>query len=269
MTYIKHFDKVVDLKKDGHVATITFICPENNNKMNEQWVDEYGTALREAVNDRETRVVVLKSEGDVFMGQGDMAYMIAPVMMKGTSYAREIMHNIGDIVRTMYRCAQPIIAAVDGLAIGGGCGITLSSDIIIASEKAAFNESIFAKSCLPCDSGGLWSLQRLVGTQNAKYLALSPDPIGADEAFRLGLVAKVVPSEKIYDEVYGLANYIAGLSPNGVNAIKQISNRMPEYSLETYLQQESEYISNGINSKDFFELASALTEGRAPTYIGD
>jgi enoyl-CoA hydratase/carnithine racemase len=269
MDYIKHFDKVVDLAQDGPIATITFVCPENGNRMNEQWVDEYGTALRTAVRDRDTRVVVLKAEGDVFMGQGDLTYMIAPVMMKGVSYSRRIMHDIGDIVRTMYRSAQPIIAAVDGLAIGGGCGITLSSDILIASPKARFDESIFAKSCLPCDSGGLWSLQRLVGPQNAKYLALSPDGVDAEEAFRLGLVAKVVPSDQLDAEVGRLAQYIAGLSPVGVNAIKQISNRLPEYSLDTYLQQEAEYISNGINSKDFAELVAALTAGRAPHYTGD
>jgi len=269
MAYEKHFDKVVDLKKEGAIATISFICPENSNKMNEQWVDEYGTALRDAMDDRAIRVIVLTAQGDVFMGQGDLALMIAPVMMKGVSYARAIMHDIGDIVRTMYHGPKPIIAAVDGLAIGGGCGITLSSDIIYASEKAAFNEALFAKSCLPCDSGGLWSLQRLVGTQNAKHLALSPEGVGAEEAYRLGLVARLISSDKLYDEVYVLANYIASLSPVGVQAIKQISNRLPEYSLDTYLQLEAEYISNGINSHDFKELVSAIGEQRAPAYTGD
>jgi enoyl-CoA hydratase/carnithine racemase len=269
MDYIKHFDQVVTWEKKDKIATISFICPQNENKMNEQFVDEFGSALKDAVNDKDVKVIVMRAEGDVFIGTGDLQLMIAPVMMQSVAAGRKIMHNIGDIVRMMYRCSKPIIAAVDGLAAGGGCGLTLSADIVIASEKATFNEAIFAQSCLPCDSGGLWSLQRLVGTMKAKYLALRPEPVNAQEALTLGMVAKVVPSDKLYDEVYALAAYIAALSPVGVNAIKQISNRMPEYSLDTYLQQEAEYISQGIVSKDFKELVASIMENRLPEFIGE
>ncbi|OPX94705.1 MAG: putative enoyl-CoA hydratase echA8 [Pelotomaculum sp. PtaB.Bin104] len=269
MGYVKHFEQVVTLDKKDRIATINFVCPQNKNMMNEQFVDEFGSAMQEAANDKEVRVIVMRAEGDVFIGTGDLALMIAPVMMTSVATGRKIMHNIGDIVRMMYRCSKPIIAAVDGLAIGGGCGLTLSADIIIASDKASFNEVCFAQSSLPCDSGGLWSLQRLVGTMKAKYIALRPDIITAQEAFELGIVAKVVPSEKIYDEVYGLAAYIADLSPVGVNAIKQISNRMPEYSLDTYLQLEAEYIAHGAVSHDFKEYVASKKEGRNPEFIGE
>lgn len=269
MDYIKHFDQVVSLEKKDRIATINFICPQNQNKVNEQFVDEYGTALKDAINDKDVRVIVLRAEGDHFVGMGDQEKMIGPVMMKSVAAGRKIMQNIGDIVRMMYRCSKPIIAAVDGAAEGGGCGITLSSDIIIASEKAYFNEFIFAQACLPCDCGGLWSLQRLVGTMKAKYIAFRPEFVYAQEALELGMVAKVVPSEKLYEEVYGIANYIAALSPIGVNAIKQISNRMPEYSLDTYLQAESEYICNGIVSKDYAELIASMMEERNPEFVGE
>jgi enoyl-CoA hydratase/carnithine racemase len=266
--YKKHFEKVVTWEKENGVATIKFVCPQNQNMMNEQWVDEYGTALKEATEDDSVRVIVLKGEGDVFIGTGDAMLMIFPVMMQSAAAGRKIMHSIGDIVRMMYHCPQPIIAAVDGLAAGGGCGITLSSDIVIASNKAVFDETPFGKACLPCDSGGLYSLERLVGQMKAKYLALRPEPVKAQEALELGMVAKVVPSETLYDEVYALANYIASMSAVGVSAIKSIANRIPEYSLDTYLQVEAEYISNGIVSDDFKELATALAENRTPVWTG-
>jgi len=269
MSFIRHFDQVVSLEKKDRIATINFVCPQNNNRMNEQWVNEFGGALKDAVNDNDIRVIVMRSEGKVFLGEGDFALMLAPVMMPSIAAGRKITHDIGDIVRMMYRCSKPIIAAVDGRVIGGGCGITLSSDIIIASEKVSFNEAVFAQSCLPCDSGGLWSLQRLVGPMKAKYIALRPKKIEAQEALEFGMVAQVVPSENIYKEVYDLAKYIAELSPFGVNAIKQISNRIPEYSLDTYLQLESEYIANGIISKDFAEMAASLKTGIKPEYSGE
>lgn len=268
MEYTKHFDQVVKLEKKDRIATIHFVCPQNENKVNEQLVDEFGAALKNAIEDDDVRVIVLRAEGDVFLGTGDLALLIAPRMMPSNVDGRKIMHAIGDVVRLMYRCSKPIIAAVDGLASGGGCGLTLSADIVIASEKATFNEAIFAQCCLPPDCGGLWSLQRLVGPMKAKYIALSPKILTAAEAFDYGMVARVVPSESLYDEVYALAGYIAGLSPVGVNAIKQISNRMPEYSLDTYLQQEAEYISTGIVSCDWKELVNALQTGRAPVFIG-
>lgn len=269
MDYVKHFDRVVTLEKEGRIATIEFVCPQNENRINEQLVDELGRALKDADDDRDIWVIVLKSQGDVFLGTGDFQHMIVPVMMKGMSYSRKIMHDIGNIVRMMYRCGKLIITALDGAAVGGGCGLTLSSDIIIASEKATFNEYQFAIAGLPLDSGGLWSLQRLVGPMKAKYLAIRPQVIDAKEALELGIVVKVVPSEKLAEEVSGLANYVAGLSPVGINAIKQMSNRMSEYSLDTYLQQEAEYIAMSINSKDFQARLQAMRAKSKPEIIGD
>lgn len=268
MDYVKHFEKTVRLDKKEGIATITFCCPENQNKMNDQWLAEYDAALTSASEDLEVKVILLKSEGEFFMGSGDVQNYLLPVLCKNLAEANRAMYRTGNVVRKMYRCRQPIIACMNGKAEGGGAGITLNADLIIASEQASFNLGIFGRAGLAPDSGGLWALQRLVGPMRAKQLVWSQDWLSAQEALELGIVARVVSSDDIDAEVDAFARYIADLPPLGVAAVKQISNRMPEYSLDTYLQQEAEYISHGLFSKDYTEMKTALAEGRKPVYVG-
>ncbi len=254
MEYTKHFEKVISVTKDGWIATIDHICPQNYNMINEQWVDEMLTALRDLEEDRSIRVIVMRApnEGDHhFIGPGDTDLMIDPIMMKGVSYSRRCMYLIGEVVRLMYYGSKPIISALDGVTDGGGYGITLASDIIISSENGAFDLYMAVASCCLPDCGGMYGLQRLVGPQKAKYLSYRQGIVNAQEALELGLVSEVVPSEKLDVRVYELAKHIASLSPYGVNAIKQTSNRIIDGMLDQYLHMEAEYISAGLNGHDW------------------
>ncbi|HOP30400.1 MAG TPA: enoyl-CoA hydratase-related protein, partial [Spirochaetota bacterium] len=142
-----------------------------------------------------------------------------------------------------------------------------SSDIVIASEISYFHE-LFVNFALSPDSGGLWALQRLVGPMKAKAICMCGDSIGAQDAYNMGMVYKVVPHEQVMEEAYALAGKIASKSPFGVNHIKQISNKMHDYTQETYFQVEADYLALGALSGDFRETVIASMEKRFPQYKG-
>ncbi len=264
--YEKKFDHVVKLEKENNIATITLDCPENINRINEQLVDELGAALDNVHWDKDVRAVILRGTGDVSFGPGDIE-IIKNKLAKNLLEAREIMIEIGNVLKKMYTISKPIIGVAEAGCIGGGCNILLSSDIVIASEKSFFHE-VFVNYALTPDSGGLWALQRLVGPMKAKAIAMCGEPVGAKDALDMGMVYKVVSPEKVYEEAYALAAKIASKSPVGVNHIKQISNRLHDYTMDTYFQVEADYLSLGALSDDFKETNMAMMEKRNPDYKG-
>lgn len=264
--YKKSFDHVLTFEKNGTVATLTLDCPQNLNRVTEQLVDELGGALDRARWDHEIRAVVLRGNGEVSFGPGDLA-VIKTKLAKNLTEAREIMQEIGEVIKKMYALPKPIIGLAEGGCLGGGCNILLSCDIVIASEKASFHE-LFANFALTPDSGGLWSLQRLVGPMKAKALCMLAEPITAADALAMGMVYKVVPADRARQQAEQLASAIAAKSPVGINHIKQISNRLHDYSMDTYFQLEADYISLGALSEDFKETTAAMAEKRLPRYQG-
>jgi len=264
--YEKAYDHVVSYTKDGHVATITFDCPENLNRFSEQVIDEYGAALDRAHWDEEVRVVLLRGSGPVSFGPGDLS-IIRTKLARDLTAARTVMYEIAALIKKMYTIPEPIIGVAEGGCLGGGCNLLLSSDIVIASETAYFHE-LFVDYALTPDTGGLWALQRLVGPMRAKAICMLGEPVGALEAAQLGMVYKVVPAATAYEQARELADKIAAKSPVGVNHIKQISNRLPDYTMDTYFQVEGDYLALGALSADFREVNVAAAEGRAPVFTG-
>lgn len=264
--YKKQYDHVVKYQKDGHIATITFDCPQNKNLLNEQLVDEYSAALDKADWDNEVRVIVLRGTGEVSFGYGDPV-IIKSKLANTLRDGRQVMNQIANFVKKMYTMPKPIIGVAEGGCIGGGCNLVLSSDIVIASEKAYFYE-VFVNYALSPDTGGLWALQRLVGPMKAKAIAMCGEPIPAQQALELGMVYKVAPVDKVYDEAYALAAKIASKSPVGISHTKQMSNRLHDYSMDTYFQIEADYICLGALSEDYKETNDAIGAERAPEYKG-
>jgi len=264
--YEKKYDHVVKYEKDNMIATITLDCPQNMNRVSEQLIDELTEALKQANWDSDVRVVVLRGSGEISFGPGDLE-IIKAKLGKNLQVAREVMVEIGNMLKLMYSMTKPIIGVAEGGCMGGGCNILLSSDIVIASEISYFHE-LFVNFALSPDSGGLWALQRLVGPMKAKAICMCGDSIGAHEAYNMGMVYKVVPHEHVMEEAYALARKIASKSPFGVNHIKQISNKMHDYTQETYFQVEADYLALGALSGDFRETVIASMEKRFPQYKG-
>jgi len=264
--YEKKYDHVVKIEKDKYIATITFDCPENNNRVTEQQIDEFGAALDNAHWDNDVRVIILRGTGEISFGPGDIE-IIKSKLAKNLVEGRKIMYEIANVIKKMYTISKPVIGLAEAGCLGGGCNLLLSSDIVIASEKAYFHE-LFVNYALTPDTGGLWALQRLVGPMNAKAIAMCGEPVGAKEALALGMVYKVVPAAKAYDEALALATKIASKSPVGINHIKQISNRLHDYSMDTYFQVEGDYLCLGALSGDFKETTIAAMANRLPEYKG-
>ncbi len=264
--YEKKFDHVVKVEKEGHIATITLDCPQNINRLGEQLIDELSAALDNIHWDKEVRVAILRGTGDVSFGPGDLE-IIKSKLAKNLPEGREVMYEISQMIKKMYTISKPIIGLAEGGCIGGGCNLLLSSDIVIASEKAYFLE-VFVNYALSPDTGGLWALQRLVGPMKAKAIAMCGEPVGAQAALDMGMVYKVVSADKAYEEAFALATKIASKSPVGINHVKQISNRLHDYTMETYFQIEADYLCLGALSEDFKETNIAVAQNRAPEYKG-
>ncbi|MGE5450142.1 MAG: enoyl-CoA hydratase/isomerase family protein [Methanomassiliicoccales archaeon] len=262
--YEKMYDHVIKVEKEGPIAVITFDCPENKNRLGEQTIDEFTAALENCHWDKDIRVIIMRGTGEWCFGPGDLP-IIQRKLAKSLPDGREVMFEISNMIKKMYTISKPIIGVAESGCIGGGCNLLLSSDIVIAAENSYFLE-VFSSYALSPDTGGLWALQRLVGPMKAKAITMLAEPIMAKQALELGMVYQVAPDA--YAAAYELATKIAAKSPVGINHIKQISNRMHDYTMETYFQVEADYLTLGALSEDFKETNIAAAQGRAPQYKG-
>jgi enoyl-CoA hydratase/carnithine racemase len=265
-TYTKDYDHVVTSNVDGHIATITLACAENQNRITEQQIDELTDALQQASWDTEVRVVLLTGTGPVSFGPGSLK-IIQSKLAHDLVSARQVMSQIAAMVRLIYTMPKPVIGVAEGACVGGGANLLLSTDIVIVGAEASFQE-IFVDYAMSPDTGGLWALQRLVGPMQAKVLAMTAETVPAAKAKELGMVYEVTATGKALEHAQALAQTIAAKSPLGVGHVKLLSNQMHDYTLETYLQAESDYLAAGALSSDFKEIVAAATEQRKPAFKG-
>lgn len=264
--YAKDYDHVVTTAIDGPVATITLDSPENLNRITEQQIEELGTALEEISWNSDVRVVILTGNGPVTFGPGSLP-IIKDKLAHDLVTARRVMGEISKMHRTLRTMSQPVIGVAEGLSMGGGMNLLLSTDVVIVGEQAQFQE-VFADYALSPDTGGMWALQRLVGPQQAKVLAMTGEKIDAARAKEIGLVYEVAPAGEAMARAEELAAVIASKSPLGIGHAKRLSNTMQDYTSETYFQAESDYLITGALSQDFQEVLAAAVQKRAPQFKG-
>src|SRR5262252_8678590 len=220
------------------VATLTMSRPEARNALDIRMREELVEALDEIERDPAMRVVILTGAGGHFSAGGDVKTMA--VRRHTASEGRERVELLNRFVLRLFNFPKPTIAMVDGFAVGAGCNIALGCDMIIASDRAKFGE-VFIKIGLVPDGGGTWLLQRLVGLAKAKEMVLTGEIIDAAEAFRIGLVNRVVPAAELERTTRTLAGRIEG---------------------EAFGQ------SNAISTEDHGEGVRAFLEKRAPRFQG-
>jgi len=247
------------LEKEDGVAIITFNRPDAMNALNNKLRAEFRDALADIAADDNIRVVILTGAGKSFVAGADIKELQQTTPLS----AHEII-RLGDLV---HKLEKPVIAAVNGFCLGGGCEIAMGCDIIIASEKAKFGQPEINLGLIPGAGGTQW-LQRLVGPCRAKELILTGDIIRADEANRIGLVNRVVPMEELMPTVKEIAAKIAAKSPAAVKIAKQAINRGMETHLDSGLAYEREMYSLALTLEDSKEGVTAFVEKRAPKYVG-
>ena len=227
--------KNIVLQKEDKIAIITINRPKALNALNTETLRELDLVIDEISRDDEIYVVILTGEGKAFVAGADITEMKDLDVMGGRRFG-----NLGNkVFRKLETLEKPIIAAVNGFTLGGGCELSMACDIRIASSKAKFGQPEVGLGITP-GFGGTQRLARLVGMGMAKQLIYTGDIINAEEALRIGLVNKVVEPEQLMEEVKLLAKKIASNAPIAVKLCKTAINRGMQMDIDTALIYEAE-----------------------------
>jgi enoyl-CoA hydratase len=255
----------ISLERSGPIVTVTLNRPAVLNALNLQMLDELSAAFAELDADDGLRAVIVTGAGPkAFAAGADISELNAlPNARAGEAQARR-----GQALTTaIERMRVPVIAAVNGFALGGGCEIAMACDIRIASENAKFGQPEVNLGILP-GYGGTQRLTRLVGEGWAMYLCLTGEMIDAAEALRIGLVQKVTPAEGLLAEAQRVAGLIAAKAPLAIDAAKRAIVDGAALTLADGLALEALRFGTAITTADFREGSSAFLEKRKAEFSG-
>ncbi len=256
----------ITVEGDGAVAVVTLNRPSVLNALNAHLLAELSLALVQLEQHEEIRAIIVTGSGEkAFAAGADIGELnVLPNAVEGADKAR-----IGQAVTMQIeRLHKPVIMAINGFALGGGCELAMAGDIRIASENAKFGQPEVNLGLIP-GYGGSQRTTRLVGKGMAMYLCLSGEIITAAEALRIGLVQKVVPLESLMDEAKKIANTIAGKAPLAIAACKRAINGAAHLPLTDALEVEALEFGTLVNTNDFKEGTSAFLEKRKPAWRGN
>lgn len=220
------------------VTLIRFNRPERLNAMGGTMLDEMNAAISAGRMDDRVRAFVVTGEGRAWCAGADLAPDNGRTAEGGERFrANDDLGFAGRTVLNVYTCDKPVIAAINGVTVGGGFGLASSMDIRIASEQARFS-TVFIKRALAPDFGLSWFLPRMVGAERAAELFYTARMVGADEALALGIVSKVVPHEKLLDEAMALARLIAKQPPTALTMTRRALQHAQSSPLDRHLAFE-------------------------------
>ena len=258
------YENILVERKD-RIAIITLNRPGVLNALSQATVDELDAAIDELGADEDVRAIIITGAGEkAFAAGADIQELHA------LSSATEAAEFIGRRHRFLFKLAKlpkPVIAALNGYALGGGCELALACDIRIAAETARLGQPEINVGMIP-GTGGTQRMLRLVGPGMAKYLILTGDHVSAQEALRIGLVEKVVPPEKLMDEVKALATKLAAKPPIAIALAKQAIAMGMETGLEDGCIHEISLFGLSCATEDRVEGTSAFLEKRQPEFKG-
>lgn len=264
-------DVEISYPRDG-IAQITLNRPDKLNAMTSQMVELLHETLAEVGRNRDSRVVVLTGAGRGFCAGLDLGgYGEAPGYEWSGSVERgfAVQKHIASLIPRLRSLPQPVIAAVNGPAAGGGFALVLGSDIRIASMTARFNAAFIRIGLSACDIGTSWLLPRLVGAARAQELMLTGRLFDADEAFRIGLVTDVVPNEVLVDAALAKAEEIKMNTPLGVALTKEgMWSALEIPGLQAAIDMENRQQIMASFSDDAREMRRAKSEGRPSRFKG-
>lgn len=260
-------DILIDV--DDHIATITLDRPEQMNALSAEMGESLVSGIQELGKDDEVRVVVLTGSGRAFCAGGDLRSMEARAERERTATGRlqALSAPARRLPVLLKQMPKPVIAAVNGAAMGWGCELAIACDIRIASEAARFGELFVRRGLVP-DGGATYYLPRLIGMDKAAELIYTARVIDAFEAERIGLVTRVVKSDELMGRSRALAQEIATNAPLAVQAAKRMLYAQLDLSLEQAMEQVTMYLTTLRASDDHREGMRAFMERREPTFGG-
>jgi enoyl-CoA hydratase/carnithine racemase len=256
------------IERQGPILTLTMNQPETRNALTGNTaVEELVQACAMVSKDNSIRVVILTGHGPVFSSGGNVKDMLRYQTQQLTPdvIREEYRQGIQRLPKALFNLDVPVIAAVNGPAIGAGLDLTCMCDIRIASEKATFAESFVKVGIVPGD-GGAWLLPRVVGMSKASEMAFTGEALNAQQALACGLVSRVVVPEDLMKEALALANKIAA-NPGGVlRMTKRLLREGERSSLESLLEMSAGYQAIAHMTDDHHEAVRAFVENRPPKF---
>jgi enoyl-CoA hydratase/carnithine racemase len=256
-----HFDI-----EDG-VAVIRLDRPEKLNAFTPDMLEAWLAALEQCRTDPAVRVVVITGTGRAFTTGGDVDGFSASASQTAEAITAHLVNGVQRLPRKIAEIDKPVIAALNGIATGGGLDIGLACDIRYAAHSARFAET-YAKLGLIPGVGGAYLLPRIIGMARALEMMWTADFVDAEEACRVGIVTKVFPDADFMDQVLAIAQRMAANSPLAVQTIKRVARLSEGEDLNTALHVVATHMPNVRMSEDHAEALSAFTEKRPPVFHG-
>jgi enoyl-CoA hydratase len=260
MTY-----ETIIYERQDEIAVIRFNRPKALNAINPTVITEVSDALDTIKADSSIRVLIFTGEGDkAFVAGADIATMRDHTPLDGKYFSaqgHELLFRLESL-------PIPVIACVNGFALGGGCELAMACDFIYAADSAKFGQPEINLGIIP-GFGGTQRLSRLVGKSMAKELCMTGVMISAQEAKEIGLVNKVFPSEALWEETIKVARLLASKGKVSMRAVKETIERGYDHDLKTGCHMESEAFGICMASPDAREGMGAFLEKRAPVFTGE
>ena len=235
----------VKLEKQGHVGIVTIDRQEALNALNSQVLSDLDAVIDQVAADDEIYVMILTGAGRSFVAGADIGEMKGFSSIDGKKFG---VHG-GGVFLKLENLSKPVIAAVNGFALGGGCELSMACDIRLASEKARFGQPEVGLGITP-GFGGTQRLPRIVGVSKAMELILTAKTIKADEAKAIGLVNKVVPAESLLDEAKAMLAVITAKAPMAIRYSKVAINRGMDVDLRAGLELEKDLAAITFGTED-------------------
>ena len=254
--------KTVIFQVDGPVATLTFNRPEKLNALNPEMFGEIRHVLNEVAGNPQVRALIMTGQGRAFIAGADIRMFMELDPLTARDFARGA-HEVGFKIEAL---DIPVIAAVNGFALGGGCEMVMACDIIYASENARFGQPEINLGIIP-GFGGTQRLARLVGKVLAKELCLTGRVIDAWEAKSMGLVARVFPETELMEECRQVARSLTEKGRVALKTLKRVMNQGVEVDLATGCALEMDGFAQCFASPDAQEGAAAFLEKRKPRFL--
>lgn len=261
-------EKSVTYAVEGRVATITLNRPDRLNAFDHAMAEEIWRAVEAAGQDPGVRAVILTGAGRAFCAGGDVKGFAQALETNPGEYVKALAARDHAAVSAIFRLPKPTIAAVNGYASGGGIGLALACDLIVAGEGARFDMA-YARIGASPDGGSTYFLPRLIGPRRAMELALCAGALDAAEALRLGLINRVVPDGQVLSAASEWAEKLARGPAFALAKAKELIGQSLHESLETQMEHEAIGIAAAARTTDFAEGVRAFVAKRAPRFGGD
>lgn len=263
-------DHLLYEKKDG-IATLIMNRPESRNALSIEMREKLFQCVTDIETDDEVRCVVIKGAGDHFMAGGDVI-SFAEIAKQDPDERRKMfearIHGLHPTMFTMRRMQKPIIGCVQGAAAGFGLSFAMACDLVIASDDAFFTLAYINIATTP-DGSGTYSLPRMVGLKKAMEIAMLGDRFDAEEAYRIGLVNRVVPKADLQAETDKLARRLANGPTVAIGRTKRMMHASLTNSMEEQLSLEAENFAACSATNDWAEGVTSFAEKRKPEFKGN